>query len=280
MIQRALDVTLEPVSHIYTDSQNIKYDSVTTIIKNYKEEFDPYKITREGRTLIANYVLEHGHTEEYWLNKWEKNRDTKANRGTEFHKQREDSNHRLTVKPRNMTLHNICDVASQVANNPGMDYSQLKPGVYSELTIFNRQYKIAGQADEVIIYGDKTFDIDDHKTNGDFTIRGFSKFYKGKRTYKTLLPPLTAFEDCHHKIYTLQLSLYAWMLEQFGLKCRNLRALHYMISPEDEALLLQGIELSTVPPMTVYPLKYEKIAVERMIQDFVSKRDKNVQNHR
>lgn len=259
---RTLDVLLDKTTHTYTDSRGHRYDSVTTIISSFKEKFDPYKITKNGKTLIANYVEKHGETEEFWLAKWNKNRDDACERGTAFHQIKEDLVKYAGFLHFEANRYRVQDLESIIDRNPYINYAELPDGAYPELTIFNRRYMVSGQADLVTI--DQGYvDIDDYKTNGRFDTKSFQ--FKGK--HKMMYSPLNKFQDCHLSHYTLQLSTYAWMLEQFGLKPRRLRLLHYLLLEEDAQKVLRGEPVEHLEP-TEYLLTYEKSSVEKMIKHF------------
>jgi hypothetical protein len=96
------------------------------------------------------------------------------------------------------------------------DLYELPDGYYPELLLFNEKYKIAGQADKVYITtkADVRFiDIGDYKTNAKIDITNrFQRMKKG----------LGHLDDCNYNHYRMQISFYAWMLEQFGFSVRNL----------------------------------------------------------
>lgn len=264
MVKPILDVRLNEVDHVYTDSLGKRYDSATTIIGHYKEKFDPYKIMKDGGTLIGNYVKKYGHTEQYWLEEWEGTKNRACAKGTAFHKIKEMINNNSPEVTRNSSLYVPRDFEAIVQSNPGIDYSKLPPGLYAELTMFNRRYMISGQADEVFIDDDLFFDIDDFKTNGKFDTVSFKP---PRGNHKMMTYPLHRFMDCHLSHYTIQLSLYAWMLEQFGLKPRELKIKHYTIREEDEAAVLAGEPVEHIEP-EIYIVPYEKAAVEAMIKHY------------
>ena len=262
-MDRLIDVTLDEATHIYSDSRNHRYDSVTTIIGNYKEKFDPYKIMPDGGTLIGNYVIKHGETEQYWLDKWEENKNHACTRGTAWHKIKE-SVHNNLIQIERPKLFSVQDINHELDRNPGVDYSKLPDGSYRELTLFNRRFMIAGQADHVIKEG-LYIDIDDDKTNGKFETVSFKP---PRGVHRMMKNPLQKFMDCHLYHYTIQLSTYAWMLKQFGLIPRQLRLLHYQILPEHEEKVLAGEQVDIEP--TLYYVKYEEAAVEAMIKHYTT----------
>ena len=251
-------VILEPITHTYKDETGRLYTPVSHIISDYKEKFDPYKVMPNGGTLISNYVAKHGHTETYWLDLWEEKKNRACEKGTAFHNLKElaiNGRGIVRVGQEELNVHNI-DYVWRVNSMEGV-FGKLPPGVYTELCLWNYKAKIAGTADVVTIYPDKTFDIDDHKTNGKFEIEGF----RGK----TMKYPFNKLPDCNLGHYTVQLSLYAWMLEQHGLKCRALRLHHYTI-PEDQVdnIILNGIMPNITP--VIYTVDYVKQDIETLIK--------------
>lgn len=274
-MRKILDVVLDEASHTYSDSNNLKYDSFSKMVSHFKEPFDPYKVMGDGGTLIGNYVLKNGGTEQYWLDMWENNKNKACVRGSAFHKIKEDlANHADFFK------HNSRDYPTRYFNqvtdqNPGIDYSQLPDGAYQELTIFNRRWMIAGQADKVI-KDHQYVDIDDYKTNGNFE----TVSYKPPRgSYRMMKRPVGHHMDCHLGHYTMQLSVYGWMLEQFGLIVRQLRVLHYLILEEDEKRIMKYVALKAEDKLkeedptlriepSVYLIKYDRDGAEAMIKHY------------
>lgn len=240
-----LDVRLREEGHVYLDSKNKTYMSGTTIVSNYKEKFDPYKIMKDGGTLIGNYVKKNGESEEYWLKEWERKKNSACFDGTMFHKFQEDKVNYSKFLDHDFKKYPVKNFEKIVNANPDLSYKTLPDGAYMELTIFNRKFMIAGQADKVIKDGDYV-DIDDYKTNS-----SFSKLsYQNPRTkkFKMMNYPCNKLMDCHLGHYTLQLNLYAWMLSQFGLKPRNLRLLYYNLTEIDRENLRNGRDISYLEP--------------------------------
>ena len=77
-----------------------------------------------------------------------------------------------------------------------------------EMIIYLDSYKLAGQSDLVLInHDEKTFRILDYKTNK----KGIATTaYRNE----TMFPPVNHLPECKFTHYALQLSLYAYMLEQ------------------------------------------------------------------
>lgn len=252
-------VTLEPVKHIYKDDRGQFYKSVSSIISQYKHPFDAYKVASNGKTLLQNYTEKHGQSEQYWLDVWEAKKDYACEKGTAFHDLKEmvlnnQVSHRtdkLEVPVQNINRF------WQLPRYEGR-FDLLWPGVYTELTLWNYMHRIAGTADVIVIYPDRTFDIADYKTNGEFKTEGF----RGA----CMKYPCITLPDCHLGHYTLQLSLYAWMLIQFGLKPRELSILHYDIPGREVAAIVKEGILPDVNP-TLHPVVYAEQEVEQVVKD-------------
>lgn len=140
-------------------------------------------------------------------------------------------------------------------------------GVFPELLIYwedpdeqneSKKLLIAGQVDRIIKDGNKIY-ITDYKTNKKID----ESSYQDKRTKKkqVMKYPLNNLDDCNKIHYTLQLSLYAWMLQQYN--------------PEFEIELLELHHYDRNMNLTVYPVEYMKDEVERMIKFY--KQQKNLE---
>ena len=239
-----LDVRLRESDHVYLDSKNKIYQSTTTLIGNFKEKFDPFKIMKNGKTLIDNYVEKHGHSREYWFAQWDLTKELACASGTAFHKLKEDKALFSKYFKTSGKTRKIQHFDKIVEANPGISYYDLPDGVYPELTIFNRRYMVAGQADRVIKEGEE-FDIEDFKTNKKFDKVSFRHPRHG---FKMMKHPANKLMDCHLGHYTLQLNIYAWYLAEFGLRPRNLSILYYYLSPEERHALLQGWDIGNKEP--------------------------------
>lgn len=121
--------------------------------------------------------------------------------------------------------------------------------IYAEKRVYSTTYQIAGMIDVLIVKG-KQFAILDWKTNKEkmmFRSGYYKKVNVGGNwvksndyilTGKTLKTPITNLEDCKGIIYTLQLSLYAYIMELWGytLVKNGLEIFH--IRPNEEPKLI------------------------------------------
>jgi ATP-dependent exoDNAse (exonuclease V) beta subunit len=95
-----------------------------------------------------------------------------------------------------------------------------------ELRVFSKKYKLAGTIDSLFLYRGKIF-ILDWKTNKEWT---HDDHPKGK--YEKLLYPFDNYYKNHHNEYSIQLSLYSLILEEWGFNVGGAYLIH--ISPDKE----------------------------------------------
>jgi len=165
--------------------------------------------------------------------------------------------------------------AHELANSPMKDshpevyktlMDLLKAGytIYAEKRVYSYDHKVSGTIDILAVRG-KDFWIVDWKTNKDplkFESGYYKKVWNADRSekvktnnwvkrYKTFLHPLHNLECSKGMGYALQLSIYAYICELWGLNCKGL--LLYHLREDDER----------VYPPKLYKMNYikEKVAL-------------------
>lgn len=242
-------VTLNQSNHTYTDNKGQLYKAVSSVIAQYKQPFNAHAKQPNGKTLIQNYAEKHGESEQYWLDKWDEKRDYACVKGTAFHNLKELYVNGQSIH-KSMPVRNY-NLQWQLPEREGM-FHLLEPGVYTEMALWNYLHRVAGTPDLTTIFPSGEFDIDDYKTNGKFETESF----RGR----TMKWPFHQLPDCHIGHYTVQLSIYAWLLEQFGLKARSLKLHHYDIPEKDvERILQEGILPDIEPTIHEVPYLHKEI---------------------
>lgn len=261
--------------HTYTDEFGKSYTSVTTLIDKYAPKFD-----KEKWALIK--AKEAGTTPEIIKASWEQITDYACEKGSKEHKLLEDSINNATYKREekyselkisiglniiiNTTnLHILAN--SPLANKYPKIYNYLKEKIeegwtlHCEKRIYWAEYLVAGTIDLLLIKG-KFFIIVDWKTNKD-KMMFKSGYYKKVNGIKTntwvdkkeyMFRPIGFLEHCKGIKYTLQLSMYAYIMELWGFKCIGLRLFH----------------IREVEGLTQYEIKYEKQASELLLIDNIN----------
>lgn len=209
------EVIFNEEEHSYTaKSTGKKYTSVTTVIGKYKQPFNK-------KAVAEAYAIKNGETAEYWIAKWAEITKIACAKGTAFHKMKENSMLANTALIRDSKSLNVYDASTF---DYSLEYKDFPDGIYTELKLWSHYFELAGIADIVIIDGE-WFDIDDYKTNKKIDKESFRH---PKYGYKRMKFPLTSLMDCNYNHYALQLSTYAFMLEQLtGKKCRSICFHHH-----------------------------------------------------
>jgi hypothetical protein len=245
-------VTFNEEAHSYTNDRNgKKYISATTIIGKFKQPFDKVAVS-------TAYAKKHGNTPEYWQKEWSKISKVACDKGTLFHKRKEQEgiDKGYAVQDKKIIPVHVAEDLAKIDH----DYRDIPDGVHQELLMWNNYFELAGIADIITIDGNY-FDIDDYKTNK--KIDKFS-FCHPKTGYKKMMFPLQHLQDCNFNHYQLQLSIYAFMLEQLsGKKCRSICFHHHPPKADDPSQAQEeGIR---------YDVKYLKKEVLDMLAVYTKK---------
>lgn len=248
------NIQFDEVLHKYTDEDNNPYTSVTTLIGEYTPQFNKdywskFKANQTG--LSQQQVLEN----------WNQITKEACERGSKEHKMLEDSVNnavgrtskelllvtalnRLTgAEFTNLNLDILAH--SELAKKYPQIFIYLKSKVnagwkiYVEKRTYSYEHLVAGTIDCLLVKG-KEFIIVDWKTNkkelhfksGYYKKVGGIESTQWVDTNDRMLGPLSHLQHCKGVIYTLQLSLYAFILELWGLKCVDLVLYH--LRPDHE----------------------------------------------
>lgn len=184
-------IKFQDSTHLYTSivSDNKKWLSVTGVLSTYKEKFQTMDRSESCSKNPDSPWF--GIPPEEIRAIWKAEADRSTVLGSWYHKLREDE---LCCK--NMSL-----------EIDGWKYAlpqKLEQGIYPEMIIYHPDYNLCGQSDKVECIGD-TINVSDYKTSKKIDRRGF----RGKR----MLGVLRHLEDCELTSYSLQLSLYAKILQ-------------------------------------------------------------------
>lgn len=238
-----------PDTHTYrlVEKPELQFTSVSKLIGMVKQPFDE-------QFWASKKAKERGVTKEEILKEWEDIKQQSLIKGTAYHEAYEQK--LLQGKKTHPSLY--IDGIKQAH-----DLTKLTPGVHPELIIYNLRYGIVGTADIVEIHEDNSFDLFDHKTSRKLEFQGFMKFdpiFKDRKEVK-MLPPLQHLGDCNGIHYTIQLSLYAYMLEQFGYKCNSLTIHHVLFDENNEPCNIVD-----------YPIEYKKTEVINLLNWYKNKK--------
>ncbi len=185
--------------HKYTNiNTGETYISGTQLLSLFKPEFN-------SKELAERVAKKKGITADAILNEWADIAKIATTKGTAIHESIESLIMREPEKMHN-EYSSIAKSALLTIEQTFGNLSNLK----SEVIVYNDDYKIASQSDLVQRYTPKfskyeIINIIDYKTNKE--IRFTSKYQE------YLKEPISHLAECEYNVYSLQLSLYAYLLE-------------------------------------------------------------------
>jgi len=210
--------------------------------KKYKDSQPEKVVDEKSLTLKQDLIDIYGEAllkkQEELKKEWRANGDKAANEGSRGHDEKELESfergwelNKYTGKKCNIEItpeYNQFYKGKKVSFVENL--SELKDGFYPELLVWlfhESGVNIAGQADKVFIEtidGVRYLDIDDYKFVKEVK-KGYNYLdWKGQPVIKTFMKaPLNHLVDSNWSHYALQMSFYAYILEQSGFVVRNLR---------------------------------------------------------
>ena len=196
----ANNITLDHENHTYklSDNPQINFSSVTEFIHQFFRKFDQEKIARKLTTEHTKYM--HMTVEEL-IEKWSEG----AKRGTIVHNQLELFINE-GIEPEHELTKTGLEWIKEKQKNPDNIF-------HSEVIVFSKELSIAGTID-LLIHNKKTdaYHLLDWKTNKRIDQKSFGD-------KKGILNSTKHLDDCNFSHYSLQLSFYRYILENYyGLK--------------------------------------------------------------
>ena len=275
-------VFFNDATHAYYDKETMeKYTSVTTLIHNYSQEFSesfwssykalealldesewlqikPQLLSNKKipKNLFKLVTLDENAYEakrQEIIAEYARKRDEACERGVAIHSQFENSfygNKNIDFK-----RFGCGELKGNFECKKDYYKLDLKQGVYPEFLISLKSrdgvLRISGQIDLLII-DDNDIIIVDFKTNRE--IKKTSYYNKAKKSHEMMKFPLNNLQDCNLNVYSLQLSAYAYLLQQINPQYNVKKLLLYHIDHD-------GNE-------TIIPCEYLKDDVERMFKHY------------
>jgi hypothetical protein len=211
-------VYLEPIEHKYHHRTTGKiYKSVTTTLTSIEPHFDAEAVSAAIVNQLDTVKQERyiGLNQQQILDYWQMLNDEANIYGTKVH----DIVERYLLANKWYFPKDDEDGQFEKKVIDGFEALKIDEGVamWPERIMFAEQYELAGMSDLVIDIDDTFFDVWDWKTNREFNF--FNPFGN-----ETLFKPFDHLQACQWSIYTLQLSVYAYMyeLEFPKRKCRQI----------------------------------------------------------
>jgi len=190
------------------EEDNIKWLSVTSLVSKFKPKFD--KEGQAKKSAKNKNSKWYGMTVEQIIEAWDNETNRAINLGNFYHNQRESDMLDFKTIERNGTE---IPIIKPLMNNDGIKLApeqKLSDGLYPEHLVYLKSVGICGQADVVEIV-DGFININDYKTNKEIKEKGYTN-WEGitSKMYK----PVNHLDDCNLNHYSLQLSIYAYIIKK------------------------------------------------------------------
>lgn len=176
-------------------------------------------------------------------NSWVEGNKKSTRKGSAFHLAKEDKQFKDKLFNFNGKEYPV------VPQHSNIDWYNLQVGTHVELKLILPEFRLAGTADQVIVQEDRGIILRDYKTNLEI---------KTSNKYQNMLHCCSHLEDTNQNHYYLQLSLYLYMLEQFGYHHVYAEFHHYDLQEV-------GDEVYEVVNDTIYPVPYMRDTIISML---------------
>jgi hypothetical protein len=275
-------LTFTHQNHKYSsiEPDGIDWISVTSFIGNFKQPFEADKIAEKSSKNKKSKWF--GMTPEEIKTAWKAESKRAVDLGTWYHNCREKDICELDSMERRGS---VVPVFKPVEKE-GIKYSpdqKLLNGVYPEHLVYLKSAGLCGQSDLVEVI-DGYVHITDYKTNKEIKSEGFTN-WEGKT--QKMLAPVSHLDDCNLNHYTLQLSLYMFMILKHNpkLKPGTLTIHHILFEEVDKDKFgnpITALDTNGDPvvlDIVVYDLKYLKNEVISLLHWLEDNRHKLIAKH-
>lgn len=202
-----MSLIFKPEHHEYIslEEENIHWTSVTSVIGHFKPKFDAktQSVKSAKNKKSKWYGLTPEEIEQAWTNEAKRATDL----GSWYHDQRESD---LCMLDTINVAGNILPIVKPDIRE-GVKYApsqKLSEGIYPEHMVYLKSAGICGQSDLVQVYNGMVY-ITDYKTNKEIKTEGF-KNWEG--IVSKMSGPVKHLDDCNLNHYTLQLSMYMYII--------------------------------------------------------------------
>ena len=217
--------------HSYTslDDSNIKWISVTSVISKLKKPFDADKVAKKVTKNKKSkwYNIEPKKIIEIWNKEAKRATDL----GTFYHNQRESDLCALASIERDGMTIPVCPPQPLKDGKKLSSSQKLDPGVYPEHMVYLKSAGICGQADLVEVINNKIHIID-YKTNKEIKKESYKNWEGISEKMKA---PVSNLDDCNFNHYSLQLSIYMYIILKHNPKLKPGNIFIYHVEFEKEA---------------------------------------------
>jgi hypothetical protein len=210
----------------------VNWISVTSLIGMLQEPFDKESVAIKCSTRkpTAKYPNKwYGLSKEQIIKIWDIENIRALKMGAYYHQQKEYELYELHDPYSKKVIKSVIEEGYKIAPS-----QIIAEGIYPEHLVYLWSAGVCGQSDYVEVTGDSLY-IKDYKTNKEIHRNSF-KNWEG--ISKKMLHPVSHLEDCHINHYTLQLSIYAYIILRHNpsliLKDMTIEHVKFEIESEDK----------------------------------------------
>ena len=275
-------IKFDEASHTYLSvdpEKQVKWTSVTSLVSLFKPPFDKVATSEKASKNPRSkwFGISPEKIQEIW--KEETNRSTEAGRW--YHYQRE-------VELTSVDTYDQDGVSYSIVKPAHADSFKLAPNqklenntIYPEYMVYSYTDQICGQSDKVEVLDNKV-SITDYKTIKTLKTEGFVNW---EGMSQRMQAPISHLDDCHLVHYTLQLSLYLYMIlkhnPQFKPGILNIEHIKFKLDSMDE----YGFPIYhkndkgefVVEEIKNYQVPYMKEEVLAILRDFKNNKDSYIE---
>tara|TARA_B110000503_G_C7157013_1_gene417789 strand:+ start:2569 stop:3399 length:831 start_codon:yes stop_codon:yes gene_type:complete len=225
-----MSVVFKSENHKYESldpNERIDWISVTSFVAMFKQKFDP--IAQSIKSSKNKRSKWYGLPPEEIQAHWAKEGDRAITAGTFYHDQREADLMEIdTINRQGVAIPIIKPIFMDGLKHAPVQ--RLGEGIYPEHFIFLKSAGICGQSDRVEVVKD-IIDVIDYKTNKEIKKTSFVN-WEGKS--QKMLGPCAHLDDCNFNHYSLQLSIYMYMILKHNPRYKPGKLmLHHVIFEKD-----------------------------------------------
>lgn len=222
-------IRFSPQEHKYTSikpEDEKDWISVTSFIGNFKQPFDAGVISKKSAKNKKSKWF--GMTPEEIQQAWKNEAKRATDLGTWYHNCRERDLCELdTIERQGIVVPIVKPIETDgIKISPDQ---KLKDGVYPEHMVYLRSAGLCGQSDLVEVVNGQVH-ITDYKTNKEIKTEAYTNW---EGITQKMMHPVSHLDDCNLNHYTLQLSLYLYIILKHNprLKPGNL-TIHHILFEE------------------------------------------------
>ena len=249
------------------EKDRITWTSVTTFISKFKPKFDQKGIAKKcSKNKRSKW---HGIKPAEIIGIWKKESERAIELGNWYHNEIEQRVLDCETIEREGI---VVPIVRPIVDSAGIKIApeqKLKDGVYPEHFAYLKSAAICGQADLVTIVNGKV-NITDYKTNKEIKEKGFTNW---EGVTSKMYKPVSHLDDCNLMHYSLQLSIYMYIILKHNPKLKPGKLVVQHVSFEKESENAYGYPITKyddqgepiIKKIKMYNLDYMKSEVNSLI---------------